>query len=337
LTDSADKKLRSIRIAVWILAVLVVSGTVVFYLLGRPSRSLFDAMWMTAQILTTVGDTGYERTRPEQVWSMVLMGVGVLAVFYLGINVVAFVVDGELREILGRRQLESRIKKVKNHFIICGFGRMGRALAEALHKKGAKFVVIDTDEKAMFSAAELGYLHLRGDAMSEELLEAAQIREARGLASCLPEDSNNVFAALTARDLNRDLHIVAKGNYEESHNKLRRAGADHVLSPSKLAADRALTKFMLPAVDELMEIVVHGPDLEVSKVALARLPGAIQKPLSEVALPKKTNLIVVAVVHEDGTRSFNPSPDTVMEGGDELIVIGPEGGVSELVEHFGHE
>lgn len=335
MSATAEQKIRSIKLAVWILCGLVVTGTVVFYIIGRPRHSFFDAMWMTVQILTTVGDTGYERTRPEQVWSMVLMGVGVLAVFYLGVNVVAFVVDGELRQLLGRRQLESRIKKMRNHFIICGFGRMGRALAEALHKKGAAFVVIDVDEKAMFDAAELGYLHLHGDAMSDEILEAAQIREARGLASCLPEDSNNVFAALTARDLNRDIHIVAKANYEEAHAKLRRAGADHVLSPSKLAADRALTKFMLPAVDELMEIVVHGPDLEVSKVALDRLPGAADKPLHELALPKKTNLMVVAVVHEDGSRSFNPSPDTVLRGGDELIVIGPEGGVTKMVEHFG--
>jgi len=322
---------------VWILGGLVLTGTVGFYLIGRPQHSMFDALWMTLQIITTVGDTGLQRTQGERAWSVLMMGVGVLTVFYLGINVVTFIVDGELRQVLGRRQLESRIKKMGDHFIICGFGRMGRALAEAFEKKGASFVVIDNDERAMLDAAELGYAHLRGDAMSDETLEAAQIGKARGLGSCLPDDSNNVFVALTARDLNSDLHIVAKTNYDDSHKKLIRAGADHVLSPSKLAADRALTKFMLPAVDELIEIVVHGPELEVSKVTLDRLPQAVDKALRDLALPTKTKLMVVAVVHEDGSRSFHPSPETTLRAGDELIVIGPEGGVNKLVKHFGEE
>jgi voltage-gated potassium channel len=335
--DKYDQKIRSIRLSIWILAALVITGTIGFYLIGRPHHTMFDALWMTVQIITTVGDTGIERSQGERAWSIWMMGVGVLTVFYLGINVVAFIVDGELRQVLGRRQLESRIKKMGDHFIICGFGRMGRALAEAFEKKGASFVVIDNDERAMLAAAELGYAHLRGDAMSDETLEAAQIRKARGLASCLPDDSNNVFAALTARDLNADLHIVSKANYEDSHKKLIRAGADNVLSPSKLAADRALTKFMFPAVDELIEIVVHGPELEVSKISLDRLPQAVGKALRDLALPTKTKLMVVAVVHEDGSRSFNPSPDTALRKGDELIVIGPEGGVVKMVEHFGEE
>lgn len=187
----------------------------------------------------------------------------------------------------------------------------------------------------MQDAAALGYLHLAGDAMSEDVLSAARIADAAGLASCLPEDSDNVFVALTARDLNPDLRIVAKANYDEAHTKLRRAGADEVLSPSKLAADRAMTKFMLPAVDELLEIVVHGSDLEVSKASLSRLPGAVGQRLRDLGLPNRTGLMVMAVVHEDGSRSFNPSPDTVLNTGDELIVIGPEGGVTKMVDQFG--
>ena len=98
-----------------------------------------------------------------------------------------------------------------------------------------------------------------------------------------------------------------------------------------------MTKFMLPAVDELLEIVVHGSDLEVSKATLSRLPRAVGNALRDLGLPHKTGLMVMAVVHEDGSRSFNPSPDTVLREGDELIVIGPEGGVTKMVEHFGGE
>jgi len=335
VAQTVEQRVRSIRIAIWTVAGLVVTSVVVFYVIGAGRRSWFDALWMTLQILTTTGDTGFARTHAEQVWSVALMAVGVLVVFYLGINVTAFILDGELRQVLGRRRLESRISKMQGHFIICGFGRMGRALAEALEAKGAKFVIIDRDEQTMLGAAERGYLHLRGDAMSDVDLEKAQIRNAAGLATCLPEDSDNVFVTLTARHLNKNMRIVAKANYDEAHDKLRRAGADEVLSPSKLAADRALTKFMLPAVDELLELVVHGAELEVSKVSLGRLPQAIGRPLRDLSLPQKTGLMVMAVVHPDGRRSFNPSPDTVLQSGDELIVIGPEGGVNKMVGHFG--
>jgi voltage-gated potassium channel len=265
------------------------------------------------------------------------MVVGVMAVFYLGINVVRFILDGELREILGRRQLESRINKLQDHFIICGFGRMGSSLAEALERRGAPFVIIDRSEEALAEADRLDFLHIQGDSMSDEVLEAAHIGRARGIATCLPEDADNVYVTLTARALAPRLTIVAKANYEDTHAKLVRAGANHVLSPNKLAADRAMTKFMLPAVDDLIEFVVHGRDLEVSKVSLAHFPGAVGHSLSELALPARASVIVVAVVDEHGRRTFNPPPDTRLQAGDELIVIGAAGAMERMVELFGEK
>jgi voltage-gated potassium channel len=334
IKDPLEQKLSRIRFSAAILVGLVIVSTLIFWGIGG-AHSVFDAVWMTLQILTTVGDTGLERTAPEKIWSAILMIVGVLAVFYLGINVFHFVLDGELRQLLWRRQLQSRIKKMKSHIIVCGFGRMGRALCEALEKKDQPFVAIDRSAEALTVAAERGYMHLVGDSMSEEILKEARIDSARGLASCLPEDADNVFVTLTARDIAPDLPIVSKANYERGAERVRRAGATHVLSPSGLAANRALTKLMLPAVDELIEIVVHGPDLEISKVSLDHLPRAVGKPLRELGLPTKTSLLVVAVVHEDGARSFNPTPDTRLASGDELIVIGPQGGVDKLMDLFG--
>lgn len=335
MIDEIGERTRSIRLSLWILLILLVSGSVGFYLIGRGQHTAFDAIWMTVHILTTVGDTGIQRTDGEKVWSLVLMLVGVMAVFNLGINVVAFVFEGELRQVLGRRQLLSRIKKMKDHYIVCGFGRMGRALCESLEEKGASFVVIDQNPDSTVVADQLGYKYLNGDAMTESVLMEARIESAKGLASCLPEDADNVFVTLTARDLNANLTIVSKANYDQGAERLKRAGAHHVLSPSMLAANRAMTKLMLPAVDELMEIVVHGPDLQVSKVLLDRLPRAIDQQLRELGLPAKTNLLVVAIIHQDGSRSFNPSPDTKLAAGDELIVIGPHGGVNKMVELFG--
>lgn len=334
--DVLDKKIRRIRLAVTILVVLFIMSTAVFWVIGG-AHTVFDAVWMTLQILTTVGDTGFERNMAEKVWSVVLMVVGVVAVFYLGVNVFEFILDGELRKLLGRRKLHSQLKKMKGHVIVCGFGRMGKALCEALEKKGQPFVAIDRSKEVLETASQSGYMHIRGDSMSEEVLQEAQIEQARGLACCLPEDADNVFVTLTARDLAPDMPIVSKANYEQGAERLRRAGARHVLSPSGLAAHRAMTKLMLPAVDELLEIVVHGPDLEISKVSLNRLPGAVDRALRDLELPTHTSLLVVAVVHENGTRSFNPKPDTRLAATDEMIVIGPHGGVDKLIERFGEE
>lgn len=336
IRDPLEQKLRKIRISVGLLVGLFIVSTLVFWTIGG-SHTFFDAVWMTLQVLTTVGDTGFDRTMPEKAWSVVLMVVGVVAVFYLGINVFEFVLDGELRQLLGRRQLQSRIKKMKGHIIVCGFGRMGRSLCEALEGRNQPFVAIDVDTDALTVAAERGYVYLVGDAMSEDLLREAHIDTARGLASCLSEDADNVFVTLTARDIAPHVPIVSRANYPSGADRVRRAGATHVLSPSGLAANRAMTKLMLPAVDELIEIVVHGPDLEISKVSLDRLPRAADKPLRELEIPSRTSLLVVAVVHEDGTRSFNPTPDTRLARHDELIVIGPHGGVDKLIAMFGEE
>jgi voltage-gated potassium channel len=334
--DPLEHKLRKIRFSILLLVGLFIVSTLVFWLIGG-AHTVFDAVWMTLQILTTVGDAGLVRTTPEKIWSVVLMVVGVMAVFYLGINVFEFVLDGELRQLLGRRQLQSRIKKMKSHVIVCGFGRMGRALCEALEKQGQPFVAVDRNPDSLTVASDRGYVHLVGDSMSEELLREAQIDRARGLASCLPDDADNVFVTLTARDIAPNLPIVSKASYEQGAERIRRAGANHVLSPSGLAANKAMTKLMLPAVDELIEIVVHGPDLEISKVSLDRMPKAVDKPLRELEIPNRTSLLVVAVVHEDGSRSFNPTPDTRLTAHDEMIVIGPHGGVDKLMGLFGEE
>jgi voltage-gated potassium channel len=170
IKDPLDRKLRKIRLSLAILGGLFVVSTFVFWIVGD-AHTIFDAVWMTLQILTTVGDAGIDRSIPEKIWSVVLMIVGVMAVFYLGINVFEFVLDGELRQLLGRRQLQSRIKKMHNHIIVCGFGRMGRSLCEELEKKNQPFVAIDRSSEALSVAAERGYMYLIGDSMSEEILK----------------------------------------------------------------------------------------------------------------------------------------------------------------------
>lgn len=315
---------------------LLVVGTLGFRLLGN-QRDLFESLYLTVVILTTVGmkEGGGRLSPTEQVWAVALMLVGISTVLYVGSVLVAFFIDGDLRRLLGSRQLQKKIGGLQNHIVVCGFGRMGRALCDALHSKQVPFVLIDVDSSRTAVADELGYLYIRGDAMSEEIMRAARVECAQGLASCLCSDADNVFVTLTARGVNEQLTIIARAEKADTEHKLRRAGANRVICPPVLGANRVTHMLLHPGIDELLELAVSGADLEVSKVSTDQLPAAIDRPLRELALPAETGLMIVAVIHADGTRKFNPQPDFTLHENDEIIVIGPIGGVEKMITMLG--
>jgi voltage-gated potassium channel len=335
-TDELADVRRKFLISVFILFGVLVLGVLGFWLLGD-DRSLFDALYITANVLTTVGDSRRTINRAEEVWETVLMLAGIVAALWAGGNLVAFLIGGEIRTLLGRRQLQTKISRLSGHFIVCGFGRMGRALCEALKGAGVEFVLVENDNERTAWADRLGYLYLNGDATSEGVLESARLSEARGLASCLRSDADNLLVVLTARGLSDSLTIIARAENTETESKLRRAGANRVICTPVLAASRVMTMMLHPAVDELMDLAVSGGDLEISKVKLSQLPAAAGKALRELELPAKTGLMVMAIVSPGGQRRLNPPPDAVLHEGDEMIVIGPAGGVGKMMELLGGE
>ena len=334
--DQAADRSRQLAISVVVVLAVAFAGVAGFYLLGD-HMSLFQAVAVTAKILSTVGDINQPLNKPQQVWEIILMACGIIAVLYAGGNLVAFLIGGEMRRLLGRQQLQKKIDQLHNHYIVCGFGRMGRALCDALTKKGAPFVLIEQDTELTAEADRLGYLYALGDAMSEELLNAVRIEHARGLAACLSGDAENVFVTLTARGLNEKLTIIARSENVGTEAKLHRAGADRVICTPLLGANRIMTMMLHPAVAELLDLAVTGPDLEISKVSLDQLPQAVGRSLADLALPATTGMMVVALVHADGQRQFNPPPDMHFQHGDEMIVIGPAGGVEKMINDLGAE
>jgi voltage-gated potassium channel len=290
---------------------------------------------MTVNLLTTVGDDNITLTDVERIWAMLLMISGVLTVFYIGINLVAFIVDGELRALLGRRQLQNKINQLNNHMVVCGFGRMGRELCAALEQRHVPFVLIDINAEKTAIADDLGYLYLHGSAMDGEILRAARLEHARGLAACLTSDADNVFVTLTARGLASKLNITARAENTESQETLHRAGADRVICPPVLGANKIMRMLLNPAIDELMELASDVSELEVVKVFAHELPQAHGKTLQEMALPSQTGVIVVSITAEDGSRQFNPSADTQLNPKDEMIVIGSVGGVDRMLKKWG--
>ena len=231
--------------------------------------------------------------------------------------------------------MEGKIKLLRDHFIVCGFGRMGRALCEALSKRKIPFVVIDNNPERTTTAEEHGYLYILGDATQDQTLETAHILDSRGLATCLKSDADNVLVTLSARGLHDGIIITARAEMEETEHKLLRAGANRVLCTPVQGATRIMQMLLHPAVDELLDIVVSGEDLEISKVKASELPRALGHTLGDLKLPTRTGLTVVVVVREDGRRLFNPPPSFRIESGDELVVIGPPDGVNALLEELG--
>ncbi len=335
-TDTHSNSRKKIIFSILLLLAMFIVGVTGFKLIST-ERTVGEAIWVTVNILTTVGAINLELSPNEQIWASMLMVLGVLTVFYVGGNLVAFIVDGELRHMFGRRHLEKQISHLKNHVIVCGFGRMGEALCDRLHEQGHSFVVIDPDGDTKDRADAKGYLVIQGDAMVEQTLNEAQVHRAIGLSTCLHSDADNVFVTLTARELNEDLIIIARSENKETETKLKRAGVSRVICTPEHSANKAMQMLMHPAVEELVELAVSGDDLEVTKAQLVQLPKACGKTLRELALPKITGHIVVAMVKPDGSRTFNPPPDTQLLAGDELIVIGPIGGTTKLFDAFGVE
>lgn len=332
---STDNR-RQLGVSMFLLVLMLLVGSGGFYLLGE-SDSVFQCVYVTALILTTVGmkEQQINLNTAQQVWALGVMLVGISAALYAAGNVVAFIIDGELHRLFGRQQLQNKIGKLKDHYIVCGFGRMGRALCERLRDKKVAFVVIEHNPERAQEAGELGYLHIQGDAMSEHVLQSARVEHARGLATCLRTDADNVFVTLTARGLHDSLTIIARGEEFEAESKLRRAGADRVICLPLLGANRITHMLLQPGIDELLELAVSGPDLEVSKISLGRLPGAVGQSLRDLALPTEFGLMVVAVISPGGQRLFNPPPDSLLGADDELVVISTEGGVERMMQMFG--
>ena len=195
--------------------------------------SLLDAAYMTVVTFTTVG---YEEVHPlssaGRIFTMFLMVAGVGVMLYILTSVMHLIVTQEvLRNLVRRRRMRARMARLSGHFIVCGFGRVGRAVAATLQEQSAELIVVDKDADALTEAEERGMLWVHGDSTQDEHLLAAHIKEARGLVAATGDDSHNVYVSLTARGLNPDLYIVARASRPDAAEKLRRAGADEVVLP----------------------------------------------------------------------------------------------------------
>jgi len=321
--------LKNLWLSAFLLIGLVIVGALGLMLLG--GRSAFEAFYLTVVILTTVGMEG-PNSDAERAWGLFLMIAGVGTVIYATGQVVSFVVEGQLREMIGRRKVNEQIRKLSDHDIIVGFGRMGRALCTTMRYHERPFVLIENDPQRLALAEELGYLVVSGDATDDQTLMSAGIDRAAGLAACLPRDADNVFVVLTARGLGPLLQITARCEDHTTNPKLRRAGADRVICPAVIGAQRASDHLLHPLVDEMVELDGAWPDLEVALVKLGRFPHARCQKVGDLHSLLGERTSVIALIRADGTRTLRPTGNMPVSPEDQVVIVGDTGSTSKTVE-----
>lgn len=307
-----------------LIAVLIVSGGTVGYMVieGWPFE---DALYMTVITLSTVGYGEVLKVSSEgRIFTMVLIVTGVGFVFYLAGSIIRFMVEGRIRDILGRRKLERKIRTLKGHHIICGYGRVGSAVCDTLLSKRFDIVVIERDPDRASKMHEQNILHVEGDATDEENLIMAGVERARGLVAALKTDSENVYVTLSARQLNPDLFILARAGEEGAERKMLAAGATKVVCPYRMGAHRMAQTILSPTVTDFLDLTLMDAnrDFQMEEMLVDPSSKLIHVALQDSGIRQELDLIIVAVKKAEGGMLFNPSSRTELEAGDTVITIG---------------
>ncbi|UCD36179.1 MAG: potassium channel protein [Nitrospiraceae bacterium] len=320
--------------------VIAIVGVITFGTAGYviiEKWGFFDSLYMTIITLTTVGyHEVHELTHPGRVFSMVLMLSGVGTMFYtFGVGA-KVLLEGELRQVLGRKRLNKKIENLKNHYIICGFGRMGSIICGEMMQHNAPFVVIEGTPEVVASM-DKDILVLQGDATQDSVLKQAGIDKARGLISVLSSDADNLYVVLSARGLNPRLRIVARASDEGAERKLLRAGADNVVSPYFIGGLRIAHTLLKPAVVDFIEFATRSGNIELQmeEVKVKGNSTIVDRSLDECGIRRDLGIIIVAIKRESGEMEFNPTSTSVIRQGDTLVAMGEKRQLKALEDLVG--
>lgn len=314
--------MRRIRFGIIGLAAVMIAGTVGFRMLEK--KDLFTSFYLTVVTLTTVGYGDVIPVTPEgRILAISLLGLGLVFFGMVIGSLTELLVEGQVRRIFGRIRMEKDIARLSDHYIVCGFGRIGMIVCRELHHSGVPFVVVEQDEDTARRAVEEGYLCHHGDATDDDDLTKAGILRARGLVSVLASDADNVYVTMSARDMNRRLQIVARGEEERTARKLARAGASRVISPYEIGGVRMAHAILKPSVIDFIEAATTtGSELDMEEFRIRSSSEFAGKTVAESGIRQAFELIIVAIRKPDGRMSFNPSHHTVISPDDVLITMG---------------
>jgi len=322
---------RRLLLIAGLIGIILIAGTTGFVALEH--YSWFDAFYMT---LTTITTIGYQELRPldhvGRIFNSFLIIVGVSAIFVSVGAMTQTIIELELQDRYGKRRKKRMINNLKNHFIVCGFGRVGRNASYEFQRAKAPFVVLDRNEQRVAKATNAGMLAIAADATQDDSLREAGVLRARGLIAALPSDAENLFIILSAKTLNPGLTIVTRVSEEEAGEKLRRAGADTVFTPYAMAGRQLADALLRPHVVEFLDIARSdiGPKVTMEQVCVAPGTEFVGKTFGQLLELRKSGVIVLAVRKQGGETTFNPPAEFGISAGDFLIVIGERPSLQKL-------
>ncbi len=327
--------LERVRLGVIVLGMIILVAVLGYRMLGY---AWLESLWM---VVITVSSVGYgERSETSdpavQLFTIGVIVFGMSAAAYTLGGFVQMLTEGEIERVLGRRRKSKEIKRLNDHVIICGFGRVGHILAESLERQKRPFVVIENDSEHVTEANERGYLCIQGDATEDDVLLSAGVERARTLVTGLPNDAANVFITLTSRNLCPNLHIIARAEHQTSEKKLRQAGANKIVLPAVISARHMVRMITHPSTADLMDLVAESGylEFELDEITVPEGNSLVGVSVRQTEARRRHGLLVVAIQQSDGNMVLNPDADHMFQAGDTIIMMGRGEDVARFREHF---
>jgi len=326
---------RKLIISAVIVLILAVGGTVGFVTLERMNP--LEGLYMTIITLSTVG---FGEVRPfhtgGRIFAIVLIVFGVVTAGFTLSSLGQFIIEGQLRKIMGRRKMKSKIKNLSGHCIIAGFGRGGRQVAEAYVRRKQPFIVIEKENHAVNQLDAEGFLYVEGQATEDEALLTAGVERAKVLVSTLPDEADNVYLALTARHMNPSLHIICRADNPAGEKKLKRAGANYVVSPHVLGGMRMAMASIRPNVVDFIQMTALGESgLGIEEVSIPEGCQFSGKTLVESNFKSEYGVTVIGIKKPDQKMIINPPSDAIVENGDILVLVGTSEQLERITTEMG--
>ena len=323
-----DKTLRQLQFGLAILLFTIIVGTVGYMIIEK--WHILDAIYMT---IITISTTGFEETHPlsptGKFFTLILIVMGIGSIAYTGGRAAQLLFE---TQIYRRRKMNKKIEHLDNHYIVCGYGRMGRFICDELAEAKVDFVVIENDNDKIDKLINRGFMFIKGDATSDEVLTSAGIKKAKGLVAVLSSDAENVFATLSSKVLNPEIYIVARAVEEETESKLVKAGASRVVKPYEIGGTRMAELLIRPGVIEFIDSIARekNVDLNIEEVIVHPDSTLVNKTLTELPIRKEMNIIIVSIYKQNGKFIYNPLSSAKIEAGDKLIAIGENTSLQKL-------
>jgi voltage-gated potassium channel len=323
---------RRIAVAGALLAMVIFFGTVGY--VEIEGWGWFDSLYMTVATFTTIG--GGEPAPMSvsgKIWTMAVVMIGFGVLTYTLLALMSYVLEGQLGIAVETRRMQRQIKRMNNHFVLCGYGRVGSEIALDFKTECIPFVVIDVNEESLARAAADGHTVVSGSASDVAVLAAARIDNARGLVTAIDNDAENIYVTLSARVLRPDIFIVARANRKDSEPKLRLAGANRIISPYTIGGRRMASLAMRPTAVEFVDTIMSAGNAELLLEDLTIPAAWAGRTLSTLA--GETDEATMLAIKRGETMMFRPPGDTVLQRGDELVAAGPVAAIHALEERLG--